>query len=341
MTTHLPTPPKFVNEYAELLSDKVGGRVLGCSDQWFAPCVNLIKHSAPIWDAEKFVDTGKWMDGWETKRHNPSFDWCVLKLGIPGTIVGIEIDTSYFTGNYPPYAQLESICVEGEPTLDQLLSDESRWNVVLQKSNLGSSCKQYFEPTTPVQKTTHLRFKIYPDGGVARLRVYGVAVRDWSLVIPGELVDLAAIENGGLVRDVSDQHYGNKNNIIMPGRSVNMGDGWETKRRRVPGNEWLIVRLGLPGSIKRIEVDTNWFKGNFPTSCSIEAINHADDQNLNDSKDWKPILPNTPLIGHNRHYFQTQLVNNQDAQLYTHVRLQIYPDGGVSRFRVHCKPLMY
>jgi len=329
-----PNAPQFTKEFAELLSDKVGGAVLGCSDQWFAACVNLIKFAPPIWDAEKFVDTGKWMDGWETKRHNPEYDWCILKLGMTGIIKGFEIDTSYFTGNYPPFASVEAICDDSSPTFKKL-SESKDWEEILVKSDLGSSCKNYFECKSE-KRFTHLRFKIYPDGGVARLRVYGQVVRDWSLMIKGELVDLAAIENGGIVTLCSDNFYGSKNNIIMPGRSVNMGDGWETKRRRGPGYDWLIVKLGETGVIQRVEVDTNWFKGNFPTSCTIQAIAHNGEMTKEavDSLKWSEVLPNTPLAGHTRHFFQKELTNNTSK--FTHVRLNIFPDGGVSRLRIHC-----
>ncbi|KAN0016335.1 hypothetical protein ACTFIU_006302 [Dictyostelium citrinum] len=329
-----PNAPFYVSECAELLSDKVGGVVLGCSDQWFAECVNLIKHSAPVWDADKYVDTGKWMDGWETKRHNPDHDWCILKLGIPGVIYGFEIDTAYFTGNYPPHASIEALCDDSDPKFDKL-KESKDWQVILNKSDLGSSCKKYYECKSD-KRFTHLKFRIYPDGGVARLRVYGKVIKDWTLVIPGELVDLAAIENGGLVTEVSDHFYGNKNNIIMPGRSVNMGDGWETKRRRGPGNDWLTVKLAKEGIVKRIEVDTNWFKGNFPTSCSIDALHSscAPDETHLQEYEWTNILPNTPLCGHRRHFFQNELVNNDKP--YTHIRLNIFPDGGVSRLRINC-----
>ncbi|EFA77262.1 allantoicase [Heterostelium album PN500] len=330
---NLDSLPDFVKNYAELLSDKVGGQVLSCSDQWFAPCVNLISNVAPIWAEGKYVDTGKWMDGWETRRHNPTYDWCILRLGMSGVIKGFEIDTAFFTGNYPPFASIEAICDDSEPTAKKLEAS-NEWFEVLAKSNLGPGCKQYFAIDSS-KRWTHLRFKIYPDGGVARLRVYGQVSKDWSLVIPGELVDLAAIENGGIVVGCSDMYFGNKNNIIMPGRSVNMGDGWETKRRRGEGYDWLVVKLGASGSVKRVEVDTNWFKGNFPTSCSIDGI-YSDSENDVPTGQWSEILPNTALTGHHRHLFQREL-KDTDKTL-THIRLNIYPDGGVSRLRIHCAP---
>eukprot|EP01113_Clastostelium_recurvatum_P034351 TRINITY_DN4651_c0_g1_i1.p1 TRINITY_DN4651_c0_g1~~TRINITY_DN4651_c0_g1_i1.p1 ORF type:complete len:348 (+),score=89.77 TRINITY_DN4651_c0_g1_i1:46-1089(+) len=343
MAHHGPTipssAPDFVRNCVDLLSSKVGGKVLGCSDQWFAPCDNMIQPSVPIFIPDKYVDTGKWMDGWETRRHNPAFDWAVLKLGIPGYIQGVEIDTAFFTGNYPPNASLEALCAEGDPELGQLL-DDGMWTEILAKVDLGPGQQHFFATTVNDKRWTHLRFKIYPDGGVARLRVYGVAHASWGSFLPGELIDLAAIENGGVVVGCSDMYFGNKNNIIMPGRSINMGDGWETKRRRGPGYDWLVAQLGAPGLVKKVEVDTNWFKGNFPTSCSLEV---CWDQDAFDKRQlpgadavWRPLLPNTPLRGHQRHFFRAELTPEATHARATHVRLNIFPDGGVSRLRIHC-----
>jgi len=213
------------------------------------------------------------------------------------------------------------------------LKDEGVWEELQTSSPLGPG-QQHFLPAQKVgQVWTHLRFKIFPDGGVARLRAYGAVTPPWKDVFPGELIDLAAIEWGGVVVGCSDMYFGNKNNIIMPGRSVDMGDGWETKRRRGPGYDWLVIRLGAPGVVKRIEVDTNWFKGNFPESFSIEITNSPSIELPPPDARWHEILPNTPLRGHERHFFATAC-----PEIATHVRLNIFPDGGVSRLRVHCLP---
>jgi allantoicase len=186
---------------------------------------------------------------------------------------------------------------------------------------------------TSDRRWTHLRFKIFPDGGVARLRVYGEVTPDWNRLkqIGGE-IDLAAVENGGVVLTCSDMFFGHRHNLIMPGRALNMSDGWETKRRRGPGHDWTIIKLGTPGHIKRLEVDTAWFKGNFPESCSLEAYDAVamPIENFHEA-DWKPVLPRTKLQAHTRHFFDDLLEGGRAS----HVRFNIFPDGGVSRLRVY------
>jgi allantoicase len=187
------------------------------------------------------------------------------------------------------------------------------------------------------ERVTHLRFKIYPDGGVARLRVYGEVSPDWEAIRSrGGEVDLAAVENGGVVLSCSDMFFGHKHNLIMPGRASDMSDGWETKRRRGPGHDWAIIKLGAPGDIRRLEVDTSYFKGNFPESCSLEACNAANvTKELTDpSVEWKTVLSRTKLQAHTRHHFARELSN---AGVATHLRFNIFPDGGVSRLRVYGK----
>jgi allantoicase len=181
---------------------------------------------------------------------------------------------------------------------------------------------------------THLRLNIFPDGGVARLRVHGDVTVDWTRVGTGNrAVDLAALVHGGLVLAASDVHYGATDNMLMPGRAKHMGDGWETKRRRGPGHDWAIVRLGAPGILAKVEIDTSHFKGNFPDTASIEGT-FAPDASLEtlSSAAWREVLPQTKLKAHHRHYFSKELRYRGPL---SHVRLNIFPDGGVSRFRVH------
>jgi allantoicase len=192
-------------------------------------------------------------------------------------------------------------------------------------------------PVTADEKVTHLRFKIYPDGGVARLRVYGEVAPDWDAIKrAGGLVDLAAVENGGLVVATSDEFFGHRHNLIMPGRAADMSDGWETKRRRGPGHDWCVIQLGAAGTIKRVEVDTAHFKGNFPESCSLEVCEAAEGR-LTPAEsfaeaNWRELLPRTRLQAHTRHFYEQEL---RDAGAVTHARFRIYPDGGVSRLRLY------
>ncbi len=322
-------------EYIDLAAERLGGRVLAANDEFFAPKENLLKAAAPVWIEGKYTDVGKWMDGWETRRRRtPGYDWCIVKLGLPGVIHGVVVDTSYFKGNFPEHCELESCAVDGNPGLAQLEDHTTKWNTMLKKSPLAGDTRNPF-PLTPSTRVTHLRFKIYPDGGVARLRVHGEAVPDWPALTRarGE-IDLAAVEHGGWVIVSSDMFFGSRNNLILPGRSTGMHDGWETRRRRGPGHDWCIVRLGAPGKIGRIEVDTSNFKGNFPESCSLEVCTAPRDLIDPDSLGalpWKEILTRTKLQADSMHIYEKELL---DARAVTHARFHIYPDGGVARLRI-------
>ena len=321
-------------ELIDLAAERLGGAVLFANDEFFAPKENLLKPTVPVFIEDKYTDLGKWMDGWETRRRRtPGFDWCIVRLGLAGLIQGIIVDTSHFKGNYPEQCSLEACAIEGLTTTEQLASNSLHWNEILPKTKLNGDSLNPFAVASD-QRWTHLRFKIYPDGGVARLRVFGEAVPDWNRLkkIGGE-IDLAAIENGGLVLSCSDMFFGHRHNLIMPGRAANMSDGWETKRRRGPGHDWTIIKLGAPGRIHRLEVDTSYFKGNFPESCSLEACN-ALGVSLDALRDpefvWKPVLARTKLQAHTRHFFDEVM----DVDSASHVRFNIFPDGGVSRLRV-------
>lgn len=322
-------------ELVDLASEKLGGAALVANDEFFAPKENLLKASPPIFIEDKYTDLGKWMDGWETRRRRtPGFDWCIIRLGLPGIIRGVVVDTSYFKGNYPEHCSLEGCALEGQPGPEELASETIQWIGILPQLPLAGDTQNPFAVKTD-QRFTHLRLKIYPDGGVARLRVYGEVVPDWDRLkrIGGD-VDLAAVENGGLVLSCSDMFFGHRHNLIMPGRAANMSDGWETKRRRGPGHDWVIIKLGKPGQVRRVEVDTSYFKGNFPESCSLEALNALDlsaDSLTNLSTSWSSILPRTKLHAHTRHFFENEVL---DAGVVSHLRFNIFPDGGISRLRV-------
>jgi allantoicase len=323
-------------ELIDLAAERLGGAVLVANDEFFAPKENLLKPSDPVFIENKYTDLGKWMDGWETRRKRaPGHDWCIVRLGLPGVIRGVRIDTSHFKGNYPEHCSLEACTMEGQPTVEDLLAETCSWIDLLPQLPLQGDSRNLFAIQSD-QRFTHLRLKIYPDGGVARLRVYGEGVPDWTMLkrIGGE-VDLAAVENGGMVLSSSDMFFGHRHNLIMPGRAVNMSDGWETKRRRGPGHDWVIIKLGATGKINRLEVDTSYFKGNFPESCSLEGCNASGitTESLTDlAFAWKPLLSRTKLQAHTRHFFEEEVL---DAGLVSHLRFNIFPDGGVSRLRVY------
>lgn len=323
-------------ELVDLASERLGGAVLFASDDFFAPKENLLKPSSPIFLEDEYSDRGKWMDGWESRRKRvPGFDWCIIRLGLPGIIRGVVVDTSHFKGNFPEQCSLEACAMNGNVTIDELTSEQTKWIEVLPQSVLEGDSLNPFSIKND-GRFTHLRFKIYPDGGVARIRIHGEVVPDWSQLTRKSncKIDLAAVEHGGFVLTCSDMFFGHRHNLIMPGRGINMSDGWETKRRRGPGYDWVIVRLGRRGLINRLEVDTSHFKGNFPESCSLEACD-ADATSpgavLNSSQIWKEILPRTTLQAHTRHQFENEITNVGPV---THVRLNIFPDGGVGRLRV-------
>jgi allantoicase len=322
----------------DLASARVGGTALLANDEFFAEKENLLKPGRGVFIPDKYTDRGKWMDGWETRRRRtPGHDWCVIQLGLRGVIQKVDIDTNHFLGNHPPFASLDAVSLtNGLPSEVDALERLS-WTPILDKSPLNPGSQNLFAITSE-QTWTHVRLNIIPDGGVARFRVYGIVVPDWSKLKPGELVDLAAIENGGVPLVCSDMFFSSMHNLIMPGRSENMGDGWETKRRRGPGYDWIILKLGLPGAIRKVEVDTNHFKGNYPDTCSIDgciAPDASTDELTGADVRWSEILPKTKLQAHTRHFFERELSAIENC---THVRLNIYPDGGVSRLRVWGTP---
>lgn len=321
-------------ELIDLASEKVGGAVLVANDDFFAPKENLLKASAPIFIEGKYTDRGKWMDGWESRRRRtPGFDWCIIRLGLPGMIRGVVVDTSYFRGNYPEHCSLDGTRFSGLPTEEDLLKESVEWMPLLRQTALAGDSRNQF-PVETGERITHLRFRIFPDGGVARLRVYGEVMPDWErLRRAGSHIDLAAAENGALVLSCSDMFFGHRHNLIMPGRAASMSDGWETKRRRGPGHDWAIIKLGRIGHIRSVEVDTSHFKGNFPESCSLEACNVSVAKDVTDtSVVWANVLPRTKLQAHTRHYFDREM---NDAGAVSHLRFNIFPDGGVSRLRVY------
>jgi allantoicase len=317
----------------DLAGERFGAAVVAANDEFFAPKEALIKPTAPEWREGAYTERGKWMDGWETRRRRtPGHDWAIIRLGLPGVVHGVVIDTSFFTGNYPPRASLEACNVHGPQSPEALSGDETQWWPLLLPVDLQGNTANAFPVDGSDQRVTHLRFNIFPDGGVARLRVHGEVVPDERTLSPNREVDLAAMANGGFVVACSDMHYGHRQNLILPGRSTHMGDGWETKRRRGPGHDWTIVRLARRGVIDRVELDTDHFKGNAPGSCMLEYCDASNTDSAvfdADCAPWNSLVPDTPLQPHYRHEFD--VAEHHEA---THVRLNIYPDGGVARLRL-------
>lgn len=318
----------------DLASERVGGRAIATSDDFFARKDNLVKAAPAIFIPGRYTTRGKWMDGWESRRRRtPGHDWCVVKLGMRGRIHGVNVDTSFFTGNFPEQCSIDALDSSRGVTRRLAERDGSPWTTILRQTALRGNSSNLIRIES-AQPWTHVRLNIFPDGGVARLRVHGEVAVDWKRVTAKHrVVDLAAVEHGGLVLAASDMHYGAKDNVIMPGRAENMGDGWETKRRRGPGHDWLILRLGAPGRVEKIEIDTNHFKGNYPDRASVEGCYLPDAQPADlASATWTLILPQAKLEAHRRHFFTRELL---DPGTVSHLRLNIFPDGGISRVRVH------
>ncbi|HVG59390.1 MAG TPA: allantoicase, partial [Hyalangium sp.] len=256
-------------ELIDLVSEKVGGKALIANDEFFAPKENLLKPGRGVFIPDKYTEFGKWMDGWETRRKRvPGYDWCILQLGLPGVIRGVNVDTNHFLGNFPEYASVDGLEVEGSPTTEALTS--ASWTEIVPRTKLHGGTQNLL-PVASERRWTHVRLNIYPDGGVARFRVHGVVKPDPAKLRSGELVDLAAAENGGIVVTTNDAFFSPKDNLILPGRATTMGEGWETRRKRVPGFDWIVVKLAVPGTVHKVEVDTNHFKGNYPDMCSLEG----------------------------------------------------------------------
>lgn len=323
----------------DLISAALGGKVLGCSDEWFAEASNLLTPTPPIRQPGKMVYTGAWYDGWETRRHNPApFDWVVIRLGVAsGTVEGVEVDTFAFSGNHAPFISVEG-CFRPDGDDAEVLSwggARAGWETILGIRECGPSRRFAWRLDGPTgRRYTHVRLNMYPDGGIARFRLFGHAVP----VFPEDaaaVLDLAAAQNGGVAVACSDQHFGTKDNLILPGRGKDMGDGWETKRSREKGHvDWAVIRLGAPGFVQRLVVDTAHFRGNFPQKVRVDAIGWGGEgEPPAAAEGWQEVVEASKAGPDQEHEFVSKV---QDRP-FTHVKLTMIPDGGVKRIRVFAK----
>jgi allantoicase len=309
-----PSPSRTL---PDLASRALGGSVICANDELFAERENLIAPEAPTFAPHTFGRKGQVMDGWETRRRRePGSDHAIVRLGCAGIIRRIVVDTSYFTGNYPPEVSIEACGAEGYPAPTELASAD--WTSIVARSPVAGDSANEFEVTAS-ERFTHVRLTIFPDGGVARLRVHGEVVPDPRL-LPATF-DLASLESGALVSDCSNMFYSSPNNLITPGNARSMGDGWETSRRRDDGNDWVVVQLACAGRIDLAELDTSCFIGNAPGWAR-----------LSDGADVV-LLERTPLTPDTRHRFALS-----NATAVDQVRMDIYPDGGMARLRLWGTP---
>lgn len=321
-----PDQASALGKLVNLASPRLGTSVHAASDEFFGAKERLIGDEEPIFLPGKFDHHGKWVDGWETRRRRgPGHDWCLVRLGAPGRIAFLDIDTRFFTGNYPPGARVEGCADDGEP------GSSSQWRELVPAAALGPGARHIF-PVADERPVRWLRLSIFPDGGIARLRAYGTPTVDVA-TLDGE-IELSALRYGGRVLGVSDAHYGNPTVILTEGRGRDMGDGWETRRRREPGHDWMVIALGVAGTITRVEVDTAHFKGNFPDKVSLQAARMqpgTDEAITCQSMFWADLMAAQPAQADHIHHFEGSSLAG--LGLVTHVRLNMHPDGGISRFR--------
>ena len=306
----------------------MGAEVIYATDEFFASKERLIKDTEPQFIPDKYDNHGKWMDGWESsRRRDGGYDHCIISLKAGGTIEGVDIDTRHFTGNHPPYASIDGTLSKSSPKEDTV------WMEVIPKTEIKPDTHNFIEVKS-WERLNYLRFNIYPDGGVARLRIYGHPIPAWEQQDPTGVHELSAITNGGHIVGYNDAHYGNPWVILSPGRGIDMGDGWETRRRREPGNDWIIIALGARGIVEQIELDTAHFKGNYPDRCSVEATTLEDTNDtslIHEGVNWLNLMDEQKLSMDHIHTFDSDKINSIGPA--SHLRLSIYPDGGVSRFR--------
>jgi allantoicase len=322
---------RFSTQYVNLAHTRLGAKAVFSTDDFFAPAERILRTEPAIFIPGKFDNNGKWMDGWESRRkREEGYDYCIVKLGRAGVILGVDIDTSHFNGNQPPAASIDG-CVSNKDIPDDLVE----WTNILTSVNLQAD-SHHLHDILDSGVYSHIRLNIFPDGGIARLRVYGSPQCHWDAIGNDELVDLAALENGGRSMACSNQAFGsNMMSLGLPGRGINMGDGWETARRREPGNEWVVIELGHSGTIKAIELDTAHYKGNYPDRASIQAgylSGGTVDSMVTQSMFWRDLLPEQKLEMDAVLRFESEL---KEIGPITHVRVNIIPDGGLSRVRLY------
>ena len=328
-----PDAPAFVRRYVKLADARLGARALEASDEFFAAKDRMLNPEPAVFVPGKYDANGKWMDGWESRRKRVAgHDWCVVRLARPGRLHGVDLDTSHFTGNYPPAAAIEGCALlEGDPDANTF------WFPLLPSVVLGGNRHQYFA-LDGAAECTHVRVNLYPDGGLARLRLYGTPSFAYADTDGEGLVDLVSALNGGTVVATNNEHFGLATNLLLPGRGLTMGDGWETRRRREPGNDWCILALARAGHIRAIEVDTCHFKGNYPDRCSLQAANvigGTPESLVTQSMFWPMLLPEQSLRMDHQHHYREEIGEHAPV---THVRFNIFPDGGVSRLRLRGVP---
>jgi allantoicase len=317
-------PEPAFTRFPDLASRQLGGAVVWANDELFAERENLIKPEEPSYSTYTFGHKGQVYDGWETRRRRePGHDWALIRLGVPGVVHGVIVDTSFFKGNYPPEVSVEGAAVDGHPSPAEL-NDLKKWIPLVPRSPVRGDHRNAFT-VHHEERITHVRLCQYPDGGVARLRVHGHVVPD-PFHFTANALDLAALENGGTVVGCSNMFYSSPTNLISPDHARIMGEGWETARRRDDGNDWVEIALAGPGVVRIAELDTSYFLGNAPGWASLHGYDARIGQQSDDAVE---LLARQRLQPDTRHRFRLPA-----GPELTHVRLDVYPDGGMARVRM-------
>ena len=322
----------FTNGLIDLAQPRLGTKVIYKTDDFFATANRIISPTEPVFKVGVFDKHGKWMDGWESRRKRTAgHDFIIIKLGKPGTIKKVDVDTSHFNGNQPAMVSIEG-ANSNSNKINQL-----KWQPLLSKKKTKANSHHYF--TVNSNKVfTHIKFNIFPDGGVARLRLYGSIAK--SNKLKNKKINLASLLDGSSVIACNNEHFGKAENILAPGKAKNMGDGWETRRRRGKGFDWLILNSLDGKEIDKIEISTHHFKGNFPSHCSLQATYLPNSKNskqiVKSSTKWKYLLKDAKLSANKVHVFKNNLMKKDKINF---IKINIFPDGGISRFRIYGKSI--
>ena len=319
---------KLINTKMVNLSDpRIGSKIIFKTDDFFASVHRILNNNAPVFKEGLFDSHGKWMDGWETRRRrSKGYDYLILKLGKPGKIFNIDIDTTHFNGNQPTHASMEACYSKTRP------NKNTKWTNLLNKKKLGPNKNHNFNSKNR-SVFNYVRLNIFPDGGVARIRLFG-KIDMKKIILKKKNINLTSILYGASIVGCNNEHFGKAENVIAPGKGKNMGDGWETRRSRGKNVDWLIIKLGQPALIKKIEIDTHHFKGNYPDTCSVQFANISKNLSshslVSNSKKWKLILDKSKLSANKKHIFKKLLNKGENVNF---LKINIFPDGGISRIR--------
>jgi allantoicase len=321
----------FTNGLIDLAQPRLGSKVIFRTDDFFASADRIIDPSAPVFKEGLFDKNGKWMDGWESRRkRTPGHDYLIIKLGKPGSISKVNVDTSHFNGNQPSMISIEA-CNSKSNNIKNF-----KWKSLLGKKKTKANSHHIFK-TSSKSVFTHIKLNIFPDGGVARLRLYGNISKEKN-DFKNKTINLASLLDGASVIACNNEHFGKAENILAPGKAKNMGDGWETRRRRDKGFDWLILNSIDGEKIDKIEISTHHFKGNFPSHCSLQAAyittKKSSSSIVSGSNKWKTLMNKTMLKANKTHTFRNVLMKNDKINF---IKINIFPDGGISRFRIFGK----